>query len=272
MAIPTETETARWGKIPAWWFDHEQLDADGIAVLSALSTFADRQGRCWPSQTTLATKLKRSRAWVNKVVAQLAEIGLIEVKDRWSQSGGRLSSLYTLAMDHESAETIASDTPPVTNTLVTEADIPCSAERQEHLNPKQIPDSLAKRERKPMQEVPGDWMPGSDDIAWAQSRFTEIDLTRHVEGFILRCQAHGYRYRGIGAAWRAWLMQDVAAGKAPVAQVTAMKAMPAKAAAMTAKRSPDRSMQRPHETAAEQRLGAWMAVAARLQATTQTPS
>ncbi|HYG87684.1 MAG TPA: helix-turn-helix domain-containing protein [Azospirillum sp.] len=266
MTTPTETETTRWGKIPAWWLDHDDVDADGIAVLSALSTFADRQGRCWPSQTTLAAKLKRSRAWVNKVVARLAEIGLVEVKDRWSESGGRLSSLYVLATDREPSETAVSRE----NTPVTTADTPCHDGRQEHRNPEQTLDSLAKRGREPMHEVPGDWMPDGDDLAWARSRFGDIDLARHVEGFVLRCQAHGYRYRGIGAAWRAWLMQDVAAGKAPTAKTATTKPSTAKAGTLAGAMVVPSG--RPRETAAEQRLGAWMAAAARLQTAARSPS
>lgn len=271
MTTPNDTDTPRWGKIPAWWMEHDGVDADGVAVLAALATFADRQGRCWPSQTTLAGKLKRSRAWVNKTIAKLAEAGLVEVKDRWSDSGGRLSSLYVLALEqngeparqpkkpeHRTVQSATRRTPaPHDDTPVTVADIPCHAERQEHRNPEQNPDSHTMREREPVRDVPADWMPDADDLAWARGRFGDVDLARHVEGFVLRCQAHGYRYRGIGAAWRAWLMQDAAAGRAPVAAPVAAKT-PAHAGPTSGK---------PRDTAAEQRLGAWLAAATQLRNT-----
>ena len=86
----TVAAEARWGRIPAWWLDHPEVDADALAVLATLATYADRSGRCWPSQTTLAMKLKRSRSWVGKIVARLSVTGILKIEDRWSASGGRL--------------------------------------------------------------------------------------------------------------------------------------------------------------------------------------
>ncbi|WP_247896817.1 hypothetical protein [Azospirillum argentinense] len=95
------------------------------------------------------------------------------------------------------------------------------------------PDSFAGREREDVsgervedyptrkpQAVPADWMPSAADLAWARAKHTGIALDRHVEGFVLRCQAHGYRYRDISAAWRSWLLQDVQTHKAPLVAET----------------------------------------------------
>ena len=275
--LPSE-DSGRWGRIPAWWLGHPDIDADGLAVLAALATYANARGECWPSQATLATALKRSRSTVNRILGHLAEARVIEMEPRRSASGGRLSCLYRLRLVPGDGPIVA---PPIAEKAsgragavqprdtaeipaVATADSPCAPVRQEQPGFEQTPDSLSAREREPepgsAREVPADWMPGADDLTWARARFAHIDLGQHVEGFLLRCRAHGYRYRDVGAAWRAWLVQDAAAGKAPPARTagsgTAVRTAPAA---------------RPSETAAEQRLGAWMAAAARLNAAASQP-
>lgn len=254
MTTPTDT-TSRWGKIPAWWLDHPDLDADGFAVLAALATFADEQGVCWPSQSTLAAKLKRSRPTVNRILQRLDDIGLVTIEHRRGRDGSRLSCLYRLRIERNGGVVAeaAARTVPADDRDDSVANAPCPAPSQEHLHPEQIPDSLASGERGLAQGVSADWMPTTDDLAWARSRFGDVDLGQHVEGFVLRCQAHGYRYRDVSAAWRAWLVQDAAAGKAP----TAKAAVPAGTTAPTFSRA--------RESAAEQRVNAWMTVAARLK-------
>ncbi|WP_245987050.1 helix-turn-helix domain-containing protein [Azospirillum thermophilum] len=250
---------ARWGRIPAWWLDHPDLDADGFAVLAALSTYADEAGVCWPSQATLAAKLKRSRPTVNRILSRLEAAGLVTIEHRSSSTGGRLTCRYRLRLTPDGAVP-AADSPD------SSTHIPCPPASQEQHQPEQTPDSLQGRGREghstdgedarertqPAAEVPADWQPAAGDRAWAAERFPgqPIDLDAHAELFVRRCQAHGYRYRDIGAAWRAWLLQDVQAGKAPV------RAGRPHSSARPSCRKPE----------AEQRLAAWAAVAARLDA------
>ena len=271
-ASPTNTTSpvashgaSRWGRIPAWWLDHPDLDADGFAVLAALATFADEQGVCWPSQSTLAAKLKRSRPTINRILQRLDDIGLVGIEHRRGRDGSRLSCLYRLRVEREGVPAAKGAVRPV---RVEDRDdsvvnAPCPPASQEQLQSEQIPDSLASGGHEPAQEMPAEvpagWMPNADDLAWAGSRFGTVDLGQHVEGFVLRCQAHGYRYRDVSAAWRAWLVQDAAAGKAP-----AMKTVSAATAAPTS------GSGRTRENAAEQRVTAWMTVAARLKGTKGT--
>ncbi|WP_199721035.1 helix-turn-helix domain-containing protein [Azospirillum cavernae] len=230
----TGQETARWGRIPAWWLSHPDIDADGLAVLAALSTYANVRGECWPSQATLATALKRSRSTVNRILGHLADAAVIEVEPRKSANGGRLSCLYRLRLDPGSGPIVNASAMPVRqrDTAVAVTDSPCVTARQEQPDSNK-PDSLAGRGREgvnaervedyPLREpqaVPANWMPSAADLAWARAKHTDIDIDRHVEGFVLRCQAHGYRYRDVGAAWRSWLLQDVQAHKAPLVSGT----------------------------------------------------
>ena len=277
MPTPTQSasaanppDTRRWGRIPAWWLDHPGLDADGFAVLAALATFADEDGLCWPSQSTLAAKLKRSRPTINRIIQGLSDIGLVGVEHRRGRDGARLSCLYRLRfipLDDAVDADGDSDRESVSARPVRPADrddsgmhSPCPPASQEQVHSKQIPDSLASGGHGQAQTVPEDWMPTADDLAWAKARHAEIDLGRHVEGFILRCRAHGYRYRDVSSAWRAWLAQDAAAGKAPV-----VRNRPSAAS------TPNTPAARP-SAAAEQRLGAWAAAAAELRQRTATPS
>jgi len=265
-------DTGRWGRIPAWWLEHPDLDADGFAVLAALATFADENGLCWPSQSTLAGKLKRSRPTINRILQGLSDIGLVTIEHRRGRDGARLSCLYRLRFVRDGAATAevpaefvaepARTSRPKTSVHApnrddSPTDAPCPAPSQEQLDSEQNPDSLTASGREPARDVPADWMPDADDLAWARGRFGSVDLAQHVEGFVLRCQAHGYRYRNIGAAWRAWLVQDMAAGKAAGRVSKAKDGPPHGSAAPAANR--------PRESTAEQRVNAWMAVAARFQ-------
>jgi len=254
--IPNQTATERhagerqtgerWGRIPAWWLDHPELDADGLAILAALSTYADEAGVCWPSQATLAAKLKRSRPTVNRLLGRLETLGLVVIEHRSGSNGGRLSCRYRLRLTPV-AEAAA---PPDSGT-----DSPCPAASQKHHQPEQIPDSLRGRKRSEpvaLREVPADWAPSDADRGWAAGRFPDADLDRHAELFVRRCQAHGYRYRDIGAAWRSWLLQDLAPERLSAEQRRPPPNKPAPAAARAAE--------------AEQRVSAWASVAAHLNA------
>lgn len=248
---PATTPTGdRWGRIPAWWLDHPELDADGLAVLAALSTYADESGVCWPSQATLAAKLKRSRPTVNRIVGRLESIGLIAVEHRNGTNGGRLSCRYRLRLSQPMSTTVTAPD--------SKADSPCSSASHEQHHPEQIPDSLSGREPRPSiaaSEVSADWTPSDADRRWATKRFPDAELDQHAELFVRRCQAHGYRYRDIGAAWRSWLLQDLAP----------QPTRPTRRA-VSDQKAPTRG------EAAEHRVSAWASVAARLNGASSATS
>lgn len=258
MKTTTQAAEGRWGRVPSWWLDHPEIDADGLAVLAALSTYADARGECWPAQGTLAAALKRSRSTVNRIIGHLHDHGIIEVEARSSSNGGRLSCLYRLRQEPGDS--------PIVNTVrrrdtdVAGADSPCVAVRQEQPESNK-PDSLEASGRGDVRDdlvegrtakpVPADWMPSATDLAWARSQYGEIDVAKHVEGFVLRCAAHGYRYRDVGAAWRAWLVQDAAARKAPL--------LSGMLTSTTKSRAADKM------AASQQQVAVWAGVAERLR-------
>ncbi len=268
-AMGDQPDTGRWGRIPAWWLDHPDLEADGLAVLAALATFADEHGVCWPSQSTLAAKLKRSRPTINRILQRLDDMGLVSIEHRRGRDGARLSCRYRLRVaqncatqnpapqnpriqdDPPAAQSPAEFPVPAVDRPDSPTNGPCSSASQEQLQPEQNPDSPASRRRAPAQEVPVGWLPDAGTMVWAKARFGDVDLERHVEGFVLRCQAHGYHYRDIGAAWRTWLVEDATAGKLPVIRNRSLAAVP--------------PATRFRETAAAQRVDAWAAAAMELR-------
>ncbi|ALG72345.1 hypothetical protein VY88_31865 [Azospirillum thiophilum] len=249
----------RWGRIPAWWLDHPDLDADGLAVLAALSTYADEAGICWPSQATLADKLKRSRPTVNRILGRLESLGLVTIEHRRATNGGRLSCRYRLVLTTpQGAATggAGADIP-----ADSRADSPCPAASQKQPESEQIPDTLHLRTGKARsgesEQVAQDWVPSAEDRQWAQDRFPTVDVDRHAERFVQQCRAHGYRYRDAAAAWRSWLLQDMAR-----AGLQSGNGADRRAAGPAPRHAP-RSQSRP-AVDAEQRLSAWASVAARL--------
>jgi hypothetical protein len=222
--------TARWGRVPAWWLMHPDVDADCFCVMAALATYADEHGVCVPSQATLAQRLQRSRPWVNRVVAQLATAGLLEKTGRSRGNGGTTSCLYRLRLTPPDGVARGNDAPPpplleplpkptqvtpeadVTGP-VPRADTPCQVRDTSHIFIEQN-NTPAPRMAVPIGdtnvEVPPDWEPSAVDTAEAQRLCPGADLQAHTARFRARCRARGYRYRAghLGDAWLAWLLED----------------------------------------------------------------
>lgn len=224
--------TTRWGRVPAWWLLHPDVDADCFCVLAALATYADEHGVCVPSQATLAQRLRRSRPWVNRVVAELAAAGLLEKTGRSRGNGGTTSCLYRLRMAPPDGAASDADTPlppdptqaapaqaapdaDVTGPMLP-SDTPCQAGDTNHLYLKQN-NSPAPRTAAPVHsvhdadvEVPPNWEPSAADTTEALRLCPGANLPIHTARFRARCRARGYRYRAghLGDAWLAWLLED----------------------------------------------------------------
>ncbi|MBF5096555.1 helix-turn-helix domain-containing protein [Azospirillum sp. INR13] len=68
----------RVGLVPARYLDHPDVGVLELGVLTVLSIHADRTGLSWPSQTTIATKLKINRSTANSVLAKLVSLGWLQ--------------------------------------------------------------------------------------------------------------------------------------------------------------------------------------------------
>src|SRR5688572_22588220 len=92
--------SGRFGMVPAALTDCEAVGLDEIGVLAVMSTYADRDGHCRVSQSTLARILKRSRPWVIKTINTLEGLGLVERAQVFDQrTGARRACAYRLRFD-----------------------------------------------------------------------------------------------------------------------------------------------------------------------------
>lgn len=68
-------------------------------VLLVLANYADADGWCFPGQERIAEESEQGLRTVQRQVALLVKLGLIETETRGRQGGGRTSNRYRLLMD-----------------------------------------------------------------------------------------------------------------------------------------------------------------------------
>ena len=71
-------------------------DAGALAVFMALASFANAAGLCWPSQSTIARQLGKSRSWVCEKIKILLKRGYITLQHQYLEKGGQTSNIYQL--------------------------------------------------------------------------------------------------------------------------------------------------------------------------------
>ena len=250
----------RWGRVPAWWLMHPEIDADRFCVMAAMATYADREGYCDPSQATLARHLRRSRPWVNRVVAELASAGLLRKTARVRANGGTTSCRYRLAM--VPSDVVPSGaTAPVT--AVAEPRPACDSPRHRPDTNQPVveqshgarPDARAgadlhsaiadagfatgRAEARPTCEVPRGWAPSDEAVAEALRLCPDADLEEHTARFVSRCRAKGYKFarHGIDDAWLAWLLEDRQRARERAQERAALRPLPGAGATAHAARS-----------------------------------
>ncbi len=106
-----------------------QLKPTGIATYNGLARFANRDGECFPSQTTLAKRLGMSRMQVSREINKLEKLGLIEVKPQFGSNGEQRANLYMLLEIAKPEEPVKHRYTPRNSELhppVTERDTACN--------------------------------------------------------------------------------------------------------------------------------------------------
>ncbi len=86
--------TKRFAMIPASAVFDKDLSRTTLAVLCALATYADKDGKCWPAVTTLAQRLNITTRGARKCISILRERGYIKTTLRQGHT-----SLYKIAID-----------------------------------------------------------------------------------------------------------------------------------------------------------------------------
>lgn len=196
----------RFGIIPADLL--QGLDAGEIAVLAVLAIHADRGGRCFLRQETIASLVGRSRPWVNAALSRLKDKNCIEQTRRRFSHGGLRSSTYRII--HSLFDQ---------DNRCQPHDTSCQADDRECQPDDSNKHKIDLEYKTPSPETSVafsktadvEWEPGSADIAWARGVIEGVsdeDIMRHIHMFQQKCRAHGYVYRDMSAAWRSWFLSD----------------------------------------------------------------
>lgn len=197
------------------WRDDPRLDVGTIAVLAVLSTYRGRDGTCWPGQATIATKLKRSRPWVNAQIRKLVEFGILASERRRHQNQGEKTCLYCFC-------------DPLTDTVRPQVDTNTTRTNIKSTRSAVQPESV--QEIRVATEVPADWMPTRDDLTWLRTERPALTdsgiIGKATHRFVLSARAHGKRFCCIGSAWRCWMLDErlPAPRKPPPTKPTDLKA------------------------------------------------
>ena len=157
-----------------------------------MSTYADKNGYCWPSMETMAKRLKRSQPWVTATVKRLQKKGIIEV----SRKQGRKYGFKIKYDNHQPAD--INHQPADTNTTKNTTN-----RTSIYKNATQIKENF-----KPTPEM----------LAFLKDKRPDIDATKFTENFILTCKAKGHTYKRWDMAWQKWVLNERASHNAQTYQ------------------------------------------------------
>src|SRR5258707_8811908 len=90
-----------FGILPASAIFDERMSNALLRVLAALTTYADENRICRPSQKTLGERLHRTRQAVGKSIEQLVVLGYLEKIHRFRENGSKASNEYRILFDQE---------------------------------------------------------------------------------------------------------------------------------------------------------------------------
>lgn len=96
--------TGRFSVVPSRAFFDRRLDGTDMLVLGLICSYADRDGWCFPSQSTMSKLLGISKRTVIRHVQKLVDNGYIVSRRRTRENGSSTSNLYRVLYD--------ADTPP----------------------------------------------------------------------------------------------------------------------------------------------------------------
>lgn len=79
--------------IPEWVL-YSDISANAVRLYCVFRRYADQQGECFPGRKALAEKCRVSEATVDRLIDELERIGALQVRNRRTESGQYLSSVY----------------------------------------------------------------------------------------------------------------------------------------------------------------------------------
>lgn len=182
---------SRFAIVPATVFDDRRLTPHLRDMLALMSTYADRQGWCWPAQETLARQLGLHRTTVNYHIQKLVELGYLEAKRRMG------SSLYRLIYDRPDVDGANMRCGPDQHQM-------WMGSTQNNTNEQ----TIEQRARGPA-PIPADWEPPDELLGWAAETYPELELPTVLEQFKLYWMREGKTSANWAAAARKWIIDEV---------------------------------------------------------------
>ena len=183
----------RFARVQDWWWDVDGFDGDCLSVLAALCKFDLKgDGIVFPSQSTIASMVRKSRSWVNKRVARLVEIGLITKQHVRRDNGGESSCVYRINYTKDGAaartDTFSCDTGGTGGVADN--------------------DSKNKNPNTNTQVSIHDWEPEPATVSKMMETGTEAEMERCISRFRSRVEKKGYNYSDFDAGLLTWWEED----------------------------------------------------------------
>ncbi|MBP5431958.1 helix-turn-helix domain-containing protein [Ruminococcus sp.] len=75
-----------------------KLTSTEINIYQYLCSRANKQGECFPSQTTIAKAVNMHRSTVNQAIRRLQDKNLLIIEQRRRDNGGTSSNLYRIGV------------------------------------------------------------------------------------------------------------------------------------------------------------------------------
>jgi hypothetical protein len=192
-----------WVGVPRWWYEAVEMDASKLGLLVILAGYV-RPGdpTCWPAQGTLAKLAGRSRAWVNKMLSELADLGIVEKTNRTRQDKGATSCMYRIHFTQDVRATV----------------IPSrsSGALPHEFTPPVSKDDTNKNQSNNTHSDGNSWVewnPAADVVAEIERQVGADEARLYVDRFLRRCRAkYHYKLEEMEAALRRWFREDLASG------------------------------------------------------------
>lgn len=95
----TLTASHHFAIIPEWVLYHPNISGNALRLYGVLQRIAnDKTRRAWPSRSTLAKAIGKSRNTVDRCIIELIDAGALEKRHRKTDSGDYTSNEYTVMM------------------------------------------------------------------------------------------------------------------------------------------------------------------------------
>lgn len=205
-----------------WAFELGGVSPTEKLVLVKLADQANDDGKCWPSQSTLAKHCCMSRESVNRIIKRLAEANFIEIISR-VREGVNLPNVYQLPPYISVGGSDAASQGVVTQDHRGSDAASQKPSYNPQLEPSLLPPQEAadarpqKKRRKPEEPLPENFPDAKlKDLAaeiWKQQGLS-IDVEVEADRFRDHHTSRDTRFRDWSAGWRTWVRNAAEFAKA----------------------------------------------------------